>query len=208
MNWRFGVLLAILLVCVAATAVVIMNYSAAPDEDNWSVQADFRAKSKSRMWDLVQEQRYAEAERIISSYLKAVTDDVGMRCLLSKVMYKSGNYSGAIKTCYAVLLKNPRDFIARNNLGVALAKSNRLGEAERELEDAFEFSDGEGFIGLNLGRIYVLRGKYSEAQLLFETVMEELHQERRVYIPDSVVMLDGVAPCDMKKNRTKIKEKE
>ena len=169
-NWRLVWLIALLLSCAAATAVVIVTYRPPqenPRERNYNEWlTDLRRKIRT----LTAERHYREAERLIRNYLKYAPDDNEMRRLLGKILFDGGNRSGALNVYYSVLMRDPGDFIARNNFAVTLMYEKRPEEALKEFSDAYESSAHEGFIGINLCKACRLCGDAATADRLMESL--------------------------------------
>ena len=191
MNRRLGFLLALLLGCAAATAAVIMTYRAPLDPQVERSYAEWTAHWKHRLEEMIRAKRYPEAERAIRNYLRHAPEDGRMRRMLGKVMCENGNYAEAGEVYYVSLLKTPGDFVARNNLGVTLARRRRLADARRELREAYEISDGAEFIGFNLSRVHAMMGEKEEAQRILKLVVKGLRRSGGPRIPEDAVMLEG-----------------
>lgn len=195
MNWRLGLLLALLLGCAGGTAAVIMTYRAPFDPRVERGYAEWIEHWKRSVDEMICLECYPEAERTIRNYLRYAPDDVGMRRVLGKVMCKNGNLSGAQDVYYAILLASPGDFVARNNLGVVLALRNRLEDARRELYEAFQLSGNAGFVGFSLSRVLEMLGERDE-QLRVLLSFAERGRTGGIDVPRDALVLDFVADGD------------
>lgn len=70
-----------------------------------------------------------------------------------------------------IVRRNPSNEIARNNLGMALYKADRIGEAEREYREALRLSPGNVAPLSNLALLREHQGNGAEAEKLFEEVL-------------------------------------
>jgi len=191
MSRRLVFLLALLIGCAALTAMVIVTYRAPFDPQVERNYAEWVAHWKRSVAAMVRERHYPEAERTIRNYLRYAPDDGEMRRILGKVLCENGNYAEALDVYYVALLKDPEDFVARNNYGVALTRRHQLVDAERELQEAFEASGGECYIGFNLSRVYARRGKVEESRRILRRVITDLRRDGGPNIPDDAVVLEG-----------------
>ena len=196
MKERLWFLLVLLLGCAAATAAVIMTYQAPVDQQIGRSYAEWLANWRISVMAMVRDRRYPEAERAIRSYLRYVPEDGKMRSLLGKVLCGNGNYAEAADVYYVILLNDPGNFIARNNLGVVLARKRQPDEAVRELQEAFEISGGESFIGFNLSRVYSQLGYEEKAQQMLRMVVSKLRRSGEPRIPEDAVLMDGFISDD------------
>lgn len=191
LNWRLVWLIILLLCCAAATAVVIVTYRPPhenPRERNYN---DWLAGRRKRIRTLVAEQYYPEAERLIRNYLNYAPDDNEMRRLLGKILFDGGNRAGALNVYYTALMRDPGDFVARNNFAVTLLYSRRADEALKEFVDAYESSGREGFVGMNLSAAYAFCGEKEKSAALREAVSKQY--PGRIETPfDALVLGDDI----------------
>jgi tetratricopeptide (TPR) repeat protein len=82
--------------------------------------------------------------------------------------FMKGMYKAAIEEFSLAVQLDANFAVALNNLGVALAKEGRLGEAKIRIENAVHLDPGSAVIRNNLGVIYLLRGEVQQARLEFE----------------------------------------
>lgn len=170
LNWRLVCLIVLLLSCAAGTAVVILTYRPPQENPRERNYNEWLIDSRRKIRTLAAEHHYFEAERMVRNYLKSVPDDNEMRRLLGKILFAGGNRAGAQNVYYTALMRDPGDFIARNNFAVTLLYENRFDEALKEFLDAYESSDHEGFIGMNLCKVYKLAGDAAQAGRLMESL--------------------------------------
>lgn len=190
-NGRLFFLIVVLLLCAAATTAVILSYRPPHETTTEHNYNEWLTDWRRKIRVIAGEGRYSEAERLLRNYLNYAPDDNEMRRLLGKLLFDGGNRSGALKAYYAILLRDPGDFIARNNFAVALVGDRRLDEAVREFADAYEASGHEGFIGLNLVGAYALSGAEKAARELTAEIDKQYHG--RVEVPFDALMLGGTS---------------
>ncbi len=103
---------------------------------------------------------------------------------------KKGSRTEAIR-CYEELLElDPRHFLARNNLGVALLKAGRYEEAERELRRAIEVKRNYPDALCNLGTLLRSKGFIfeSETPLRRALRLSPQHVEARVSLGLTLIL--------------------
>ena len=189
MNGKSRFMLVILGVFTATNAAVVLTGKNLPSRQNAWEQTELPAKWKARVSDLIGEGRSQEAILMLRNYLRSAPDDVNMRRLLGKVLFESGRYDEARDVYYAVLMNDPGDFVARNNMGVILMKMGLRNDARRELEDAFHASAQEGFIAANLVCCHELSGNTAGTAAVWKTVAEVTRNGSVPMVPDDALML-------------------
>jgi len=179
--------LAIMGVCAAAHAVVVLSDKGLPKQQDVWDRTDLPAKMKERVSDMLGDRRHQEAIQTLRNYLRYYPQNGDMRRLLGKVLFDSGRYDEARNAYYAALLNDPEDFVARNNMGVVLMKQGRGEDALREFKDAFDASGQEAFIAANLAICHERTGNSAEAASLRDMVSEGGSGE--LTIPEDALML-------------------
>ena len=125
--------------------------------------------------------------KFIRNYLNYAPDDNEMRRLLGKILFDGGNRAGALNVYYTALMRDPGDFVARNNFAVALMYNRRSAEALREFLDAYENSGHEGFIGMNLCSAYTFTGEVEQAKRLREALGKQY--SGKIEVPFDALLL-------------------
>ena len=203
LNWRLIWLLVLLLCCAASTAVVIVTYRPPHEKERERNYNEWLTSWRKKIRTLVAERHYPEAERLIRNYLNYAPDDNEMRRILGKILFDGGNRAGALNVYYTVLMREPGDFIARNNFAVTLLYVRRVDEALKEFFDAYEGSGHEGFIGMNLCAAYAFCGEADKAAALRESLNKQY--QGRIEVPFEALLLGddiGKIPgADKKPNR-------
>ena len=187
LNWRLVWLIVLLLCCAAATAVVIVTYRPPHEKEHERNYNEWLTSWRKKIRTLVAEQHYPEAERLIRNYLGYAPDDNEMRRLLGKILFDGGNRAGALNVYYSALMRDPGDFVARNNFAVTLLYGRRGDEALREFADAYESSGREGFIGMNLCTAYAFCGDAEKAAALKESLSKQ--NQGKIEVPFDALLL-------------------
>ena len=191
MNSKSRHLLVLLVVfAVVNAAVLLTGTGGSAQRDVWE-QTELPAKWKERVLKMIGDNHHQEAITALRNYLRHVPDDGNMRRLLGKVLFDSGRFEEARETYYAALLKDPDDFVSRNNMGVVLMKLGRERDALRELEDAFNDSEQGVFVAANLAFSYDLVGDRANAARFREVMRSGARNNTEELIPEDALMLDA-----------------
>ena len=190
MNKKTRFLLTILGVFAAANAAVVFigRHFARQDVRE---QTELVKKWRERVSDMIAERRQQEAITTLRNYLRHSPGDGEIRRMLGKVLFDSGRFEEARETYYAALLKDPDDFVSRNNMGVVLMKLGRERDALRELEDAFNDSEQGVFVAANLAFSYDLVGDRANAARFREVMRSGARNNTEELIPEDALMLDA-----------------
>lgn len=79
-----------------------------------------------------------------------------------------GDYENAIRLINTRLVANPNDAVAEHNLLLALCEMGRYGEAENSAKKFLLRMPGAGAVRHQLGEVFAITGRYSEAVTEFE----------------------------------------
>jgi tetratricopeptide (TPR) repeat protein len=104
------------------------------------------------------------------------------------------DYSAAM-TCYQDLLRvDPRNAVARNNLGTALSKLGRFQEAQDQFRRAIGIRDGYPEAHYNLAAVLQSTGRLAESEMPLRRVLKlkPSHLEARVSLGMTFVLLGRV----------------
>ena len=101
-----------------------------------------------RLYELVEKKQFPEAEIVFRRLWKLKTDR-NILCLGSVVCFRNGKLNEAENLLRNFLMRNPGDFVCRNNYAMVLAAKDRV-EAVREMEKAWYDSGKKAYIGRNL----------------------------------------------------------
>lgn len=130
---------------VSSTSVPVREY------DKSDTPKAYLRTLQLRLYELVTQKKFTEAEIVFKRIRKLNPDNRSILRLGSVVCYRNGKLNEAENLLKNLLLRNPEDFICRNNYGMVLMAKDRV-EAVRELQKAWENSGGLTFIGKNLQR--------------------------------------------------------
>ncbi len=191
MSRRERVLLALLMCGLLLTLAVVFSHGATNDQSNTLEQEALLEEWKSSVAEMVRQRRYREAVPTLRNYLRHAPNDSGMRRLLGKVLFEIRRYPEARDVYYVALLHDPEDFVARNNLGVVLAKQGKLQDSLRELREAFVSSEHELFVGANLARAYESAEDPQAAGEVWRVLSGAARGADEVQIPDDALILDN-----------------
>lgn len=192
MNKKTRFLLAMLCVFAAANAAVVLACHAFAKQEVRG-QTELVKNWKERVSEMIEESRRHEAITALRNYLRHYPDDGGIRRMLGKVLFDTGRYGEARETYYAALLKDPDDFISRNNMGVVLMKLGRERDALRELNAAFDASEQGVFVAANLAYCHERSGDAAGAARFREIMRKGLRNSAEELIPEDALMLDPEA---------------
>lgn len=189
MNGKSRFMLAVLGAVAAANAAVVFTGKGLPEQRNSWENTELPEKWKSRVVRMIGEGHRQEAILMLRSYLRYAPDDGNMRRLLGKVLFEVGRYDEARAAYYAVLMNDPGDFVARNNMGVVLMKQGNAADARRELKEALDASEQEAFIAANLACCHERSGDVSGAESIWRVVRESMRNNGELMIPEDALML-------------------
>jgi len=122
-----------------------------------------------------QQGRHQESEKILAALDESFRQQPAVQMLLAALATRAGNYQAARKHYEAVLLSNPDQVAALNNLAhLAAAYENRPDEALKYAQRARELAPGDPDVSGTLGWLYYRKGLYSTAlEYLKEAVQRD-----------------------------------
>jgi Tfp pilus assembly protein PilF len=155
MNKKFFILLGILLFVTGLTAILI----ALPPYDSKKKQ-DKLSSEKYNQWMQIniknyQEKHYAIAESGLLKILDYEPENTFVKCLLGKIYYLNGKRNLAIAIYREILIKNPQNHLALNNLGILLVNQRSYEAGIKELQKAYNIAQ-LNYIASNLNYSYKL----------------------------------------------------
>ena len=144
------VILGAVLCAVVYGTFLVTSSTTVPVREKNAVEksAVYLRSLKRRLYVLVEKKQFVEAG-IVFRRLWKLDPERNILCLGSVVCYHNRKFNEAENLLRTLLLRNPGDFICRNNYAMVLAARDRI-EAVRELEQAWRDSGKKGFIGKNL----------------------------------------------------------
>lgn len=148
---RNFIILSLLLVALFYGSSLVMSSTVVPPSETSDAETPekYLRSLKMQLHDAVHKKRFHEAEVIFRRTLKLDPRNRMIRRLGSVVYYHNGKLNEAENLLRNLLLRNPGDFVCRNNYAmVLLAKKNP--KAFNELKKAWLDSEGTPFILNNL----------------------------------------------------------
>lgn len=148
----FFILLALVLAIFYGTSLVVSS-TIVPlhEKEAASPEKNYLRSLQLRLFEAVREKRFAEAEIYFRRINKSGTPSAMVRRLGSVALYRNGKLNEAEKLLHNLLLRNPSDFICRNNYAMALMARGQM-QAVAELVKACKDSGRSPFIEKNLQR--------------------------------------------------------
>ena len=114
-----------------------------------------------------------EAERIIGRILEQVKERPGaLHFEIANVWAEHLRYDKAAEHYRAAVSADPGDFRALGNLGLALKKQGKTGEAEEAFLAAVKINPGYAPARGNLGTLYLERGEWEKAAGEFQAALD------------------------------------
>ncbi|HSG81912.1 MAG TPA: tetratricopeptide repeat protein [Gemmatimonadota bacterium] len=126
-------------------------------------------------WDCIAVGDYEGAREKLKRALKLAPDDVEALSMLGWAQTMSHDYDDALMTYHRVLAANPKDLLARVNLGFICMKKEIYGEAVEHLSTVIrDGADRKAVLYANyyLGLVYLARQMYEDAEGYFQQTVE------------------------------------
>ena len=155
MNKKFFILLGILLLVTGLTAILIAippyetkkkSHKLSPEKYHQWMQINIKNYT---------EKHYAIAESGLLKILDVEPDNIFAKCLLGKIYFLTGKRNLAIGIYREILIKNPQNYIALNNLGILLVNQRSYEAGIKELQKAYDLAK-LNYIAENLNYSYKL----------------------------------------------------
>lgn len=118
--------------------------------------------------ELLQAQRFEEAETATRKVVDANPRNADARALLALILDQRGQQAEAEREYQAALKLKPNLVSALSNFGVLLARTNRPAEAIAKFEEVLRLDPKHTRAVFNLGALYAARGDYRRAVPLLE----------------------------------------
>jgi Tfp pilus assembly protein PilF len=155
MNKQFFILLGILLFVTALTAILI----AIPPYDA-KKKSPKLSSEKYHQWMQINIKNYTEkhytiAESGLLKILDFEPENIFVKCLLGKIYFLSGKRNLAIAIYREILIKNPQNHLALNNLGMLLVNQRSYKAGIKALQTAYNIAP-LNYIANNLNYSYKL----------------------------------------------------
>lgn len=101
----------------------------------------------------------------------AITDDLSQLIIGAFAHHGEAFYQNEIKRCLRILDRDPKDFVARNDLGVAYLKLSDWEQAEATFRENGRRYPGRYKTASNLGVMYKKRGEFHKAAWWIERAL-------------------------------------
>ncbi len=124
----------------------------------------------------------AERARELAPKDARLVNNVGVSHLVA------GDYAGAEQAFRRAVLLDPRDLALRNNLGLALGRQGRYEQALEEFREAGTEQAAEN----NLGYVYFLNGRHTEAIAHYERALAASGPDGRKVLENLNAALDAL----------------
>lgn len=109
-----------------------------------------------------QQQKYADAEKILREAVRLAPQDAFSHSILGIVLYQQGKYDDAVQILSRAVALDPKDPKTRNYLGIAASQKGWQEAAEQECRTAIELDDNYGDAHFNLAVIYATQSPPSK----------------------------------------------
>ncbi len=135
-----------------------------------------------RGWQIHQQKRYSEAERIYRDVLGKAPNDANAWCYLGIALHDQRQYSAAVECYRKALHLNPVFPIALNNLGNSLRYVNCVDEADQCFQKAIDLKPDYLNAYKNRGTLHVWTGSLDRGLAYYEQALKinpneaELHR--------------------------------
>lgn len=159
-------LLCALFAVVGGTVWLIMTYPhrKVPAVSDYNLSQPRVQMLKKQVVLFVQKKKYREAENLLRRIIEALPGNNKAVLMRGKVSFLRGEYVLAEQTFRQVIIAEPDNPVARNNLGVLLISRGLYESGIRELMTAVEISGRAGYILKNIYQAFLLSGNLPDAQ--------------------------------------------
>lgn len=185
-------LLLSLLAVVGGTVRVIMTYPyrKAPEVRNYNLSQSRVQALKNQVVLFVEKKKYREAENFLRRIIEALPGNNRAVLMHGKVNFLRGEQALAEQTFRQVIIADPDDPVARNNLGVLLISRGLYESGIRELMTALETSGRAGYVLKNIYLAFLLSGNLPESQRYWKMASQKNSvppEEALLLLPEKTV---------------------
>ena len=177
---------------VGGTIWLIMTYPhrKAPGVRNYNLSQKRVQALKNQVVLFVEKKKYREAENFLRRIIEALPGNNKAVLMHEKVNFLRGEYALAEQTFRQVIVADPDNPVARNNLGVLLISRGLYESGIRELMTALETSGRAGYVLKNIYLAFLLSGNLPESQGYWKMASQENSvppEEALLLLPEKTV---------------------
>ena len=177
---------------VGGTIWLIMTYPhrKAPGVRNYNLSQKRVQALKNQVVLFVEKKKYREAENFLRRIIEALPGNNKAVLMHGKVNFLRGEYALAEQTFRQVIVADPDNPVARNNLGVLLISRGLYESGIRELMTALETSGRAGYVLKNIYLAFLLSGNLPESQGYWKMASQENSvppEEALLLLPEKTV---------------------
>ena len=145
---------------------------------------------KNQVVLFVEKKKYREAENFLRRIIEALPGNNRAVLMHGKVNFLRGEQALAEQTFRQVIIADPDDPVARNNLGVLLISRGLYESGIRELMTALETSGRAGYVLKNIYLAFLLSGNLPESQRYWKMASQKNSvppEEALLLLPEKTV---------------------
>ncbi|MBR1952516.1 MAG: hypothetical protein IKA32_08065 [Lentisphaeria bacterium] len=159
-------LLGALFAVVGGTVRLVMTYPhrKTPAERNYNLSQERVQALKKQVILFIEKKKYHEADNFLRRIIEALPGNNKAILMRGKVNFLRGEYALAEQIFRQVIMADPDDPVARNNLGVLWVARGLYDSGIRELMTAAEISGRAGYILKNIYQAFLLSGNLPQVQ--------------------------------------------
>jgi tetratricopeptide (TPR) repeat protein len=177
---------------VGGTIWLIMTYPhrKAPAVRDYNLSQKRVQALKNQVVLFVEKKKYREAENFLRRIIEALPGNNKAVLMRGKVNFLRGEYALAEQTFRQVIIADPDNPVARNNLGVLLISRGLYESGIRELMTALETSGRAGYVLKNIYLAFLLSGNLPESQGYWKMASQENSvppEEALLLLPEKTV---------------------
>lgn len=130
---------------------------------------------------LAANKQYLESLGFVRAALAVRPDSSGALCVLAELLDLAGESDAAIRAFERVVELNPKNYPARNRLGIELMNLNRFDEAISQFRRAIEINSGVISARYNLGKALRAKGQFEEAIAVVQASIEVFREDASLH---------------------------
>lgn len=174
------------------TILLVMTYPhrKAPDVRNYNLSQSRVQALKNQVVLFVKKKKYREAENFLRRIIEALPGNNRAVLMHGKVNFLLGEQALAEQTFRQVIIADPDNPVARNNLGVLLISRGLYESGIRELMTALATSGRAEYVLKNIYLAFLLSGNLPESQRYWKMASQEnsvTPEEALLLLPEKTV---------------------